>query len=145
MQQLNTLWQLASAASSVREIAQQAKTYYFPVMDPITFYLRTEAAEISLTRWTRPMIEVRVMLQGAFGWRIATDQDDVGVYVAAARRMVVGGLSSAKFDIYVPYETHLVFNLQQSMVMLRDINGLMEIPQAARGEGLYILTDEASA
>ena len=143
MQRLNTVWQIASAASRVRDIAQQAKTYYFPVPEPLTFYLRAEAAEVILTRWQRPMIEVRASLQGAFGWRIATDQDEAGVYVAAARRMVVGGFSSAKFDVYLPHNTHLVFNLQESSVMLRHINGLVEIPQAAADESLYILTDDS--
>jgi len=143
MQRLNTLWQIAGAASSVRDIAQQNKTYHFPVVDPLTFYLRAEAAEIVLTRWQRPMIEVRASLQGAFGWRIATDQDEAGIYVAAARRMVVGGFSSATFEIYLPYNTHLVFNLTESSVALRQINGLVEIPQAAASDSLYILTDQA--
>jgi hypothetical protein len=85
MQKLNTLWQLVNAAfvnaaSSVRDITHHTKTYYFGVNGQITFYLQAENAEVNIKRWMRPQIEVTVKLQASFGWRIAAEQDDAGVY-----------------------------------------------------------------
>lgn len=129
MQKLNGLWQVVDAASTVREIAQQTRTYHFNVgSQPITFYLQAESARVQLTRWQQPQVEVTVKLQAAFGWRIATDQDEAGVYIAAKRRMVVGGLSSAVFEVFVPQETYLVLKLDQSSVRLNEVNGTLHIP-----------------
>jgi len=127
MQKLNTLWQVVNAASTVRDFAQHTKTYYFGVNGPATFYLQAENTDVRIMRWPRPQIEVTVKLQGAFGWRIATDQDEAGVYVAAARRMVVGSVSSAQFEIVVPHETYLAFNLSNSSLRLDHINGTLTV------------------
>ena len=128
MQRLNTLFQLVSAASTVRDIAQTARTYSFAVSEPITFYLRAEHATVEVRRWNRPIVEVRVALKAPFGWRVGTDQDDAGVYIAAARRSVVGGLSRATFHVRLPVETYLMLNLTHGAVHLRNINGMLEIP-----------------
>lgn len=37
MQQLNNLFQIVNAAATVREIAQNARTYHFAVTPPVTF------------------------------------------------------------------------------------------------------------
>lgn len=129
MQKLNGLWQVVDAASTVRDIAQQTRVYHFNTGDqPITFYLQAESARVQVTRWQQPQVEVSVKLQAAFGWRIVTDQDEAGVYIAAKRRMVVGGLSSAVFEIIVPQQTYLVLKLDQSSVRLNDVNGTLYIP-----------------
>jgi hypothetical protein len=133
MQRLNTLFQIVSAASTVRDIAQTARTYSFAVSDPITFYLRAEYASVEIRRWKRPLVEVKVDLKAPFGWRVATDQDDAGVYIAAARRSVVGGLSRATFNVRLPMRTHLMLNLSHGTVHLRNINGMLEIPVSDDG------------
>lgn len=127
MQKLNTLWRLASAASSVRDIAQHTRTYQFAVRDQITFYLRAENADVTIIRWSRPMLEVTARLQAAFGWRIVTDQDDAGIYVAAGRRAVVGGLSSARFDVLLPHNTYIVLNLSGGSCILQQVDGTLQI------------------
>lgn len=127
MQHLNTLWQVVSAASTVREWAQQVKTYTFVVNPHVTFYLRAENADVCLTRWQRPMIEVTLRLQVPMGWRVETDQDDAGVYMVARRRAVVGGLSSAAFEVVVPHDAYLVLKLQDGQVRLTQIDGTVQI------------------
>ncbi len=128
MQRLNSLWQVVNAASTVKDIAQTTKTYHFAVKEPTTFYLRAESTHVRIIRWSRPMIEVTTRLQGAFGWRVAAEQDEAGVYMAAKRRAVVGGLSSARFEVRVPVSTYLVLHLEQSALHLENINGTLHIP-----------------
>ena len=128
MQNLNTLWQVVNAASQVKDIAQKVKSYQFGVREPTTLYLHTDNSIVRLIRWSRPLIEVKVTLQASFGWRIATDQDEAGVYIASKRRAVVGGLSSAIFELYVPRETYLVLKLDACSLEMDNINGTVEIP-----------------
>lgn len=127
MQHLNMLWQIVNAASTVRELAQQVKTYSFVVPTLVTFYLCAENADVCLTRWTRPQIEITVRLQASFGWRIETDQDDAGVYMVAKRRAVVGGLSSAAFEVFVPHDAYLVLKLENGQVRLAQVDGTVHI------------------
>ncbi len=128
MQHLNTLWQLMNAASTVSELARHTQTYRFGAMSgPITLYLRAEYAEVQITRWRQPQVVITAQLQAAFGWRIASDQDEAGVYFVARRRPVVGGLSRALFRVSVPYETYLVLNLNSGRLVLDDVDGTLEL------------------
>ncbi|HEX2623194.1 MAG TPA: hypothetical protein VHL11_23700 [Phototrophicaceae bacterium] len=139
MQKLNGLWQVVNAASTVRDIAQQTKVYQFLTgATPITFYLQAETARIEITRWHQPQVEVSVRLQAAFGWKIATDQDDAGVYIAAKRRIVVGGLSSAAFEVHVPQTAYLVLKLASCSVNLNAIDGMLHIPPVAAEQHLAL-------
>lgn len=129
MQTLNTLWQAVSAVSTLREFTRHERTYYFAVQSPpVTFYLAADNATVQIIRWPRPLIEVTTSLQGSFGWRIATEQDEAGVYMAAKRRNVVGGLSSARFEARVPMDTYLVLRLENGALFMDNVNGLLRIP-----------------
>lgn len=128
MQRLNTLWQAVNAASTVAELARQTQTYHFSVVGPVTFYLKAENAEVKITRWQQPKIEITVQLQAAFGWRLAAEQDEAGVYVVARRRALVGGLSRATFNILVPSDAYLVLNLSDGKLTLDHIDGSLRIP-----------------
>lgn len=134
MQRLNSVWQIVNAASTVRDLAQATRTYHFAVTPPVTFYLRAENAEVRVIRWTRPIIEVTTRLQAPFGWRVAAEQDEAGVYVAAARRAVVGGLASARFEVRIPQETYLVLRLENGVLHLENVNGTLHLdpPSAAQ-------------
>ncbi len=127
MQKLSTLWQFLDAASTVRDIAQHKKTYHFAVTGPLTFYLQSESADVEIVRWSRPMIEVEANLQGAFGWRIATEQDEAGVYIAARRRVVVGSLSSVRFTVRLPHDTYLILKLTPGSVRLVNVDETLHI------------------
>lgn len=128
MQRLNQLWQLVNAAGAVRDLAQQTRTYYFAVTHPVTFYLRIEDAEVIVVRWSRPMIELTTRMQGAFGWRLLTDQDENGVYVAAKRRHVVGGFASARLQVYLPLDTYGIFRLSRCDLRMVSVDGTIDYP-----------------
>lgn len=123
MQRLNTLWQVVNAASTIKELAQHKRTYQFMVKDPITFHIQTHDADVHLSRWDKRQVEMTVTLQASFGWRVATDQDEAGVYVAAKKRVVVGGLSSALFEIFVPHDTYIIVKLQDCNLKLNGVSG----------------------
>lgn len=128
MQTLNTLWQAAGAVSTLRDIARSDRTYHFAIQSPTTFYLAADNATVQIIRWARPLIEVSTQLQGAFGWRVAAEQDDAGVYMAARRRGVIGGLSTARFEARVPEDTYLVLRLENGALFMDNISGLLRIP-----------------
>ncbi len=128
MQHLNTLWQAVNAASTVTELARQSETYHFNVSGAVTFFLQAESAEVRVTRWTQPKIEVTATLQVPFGWRLATDQDEAGVYVVARRRAVVGTLSRASFVAYVPQDTYLLLKIGDGRVVLEHVSGTLHVP-----------------
>lgn len=128
---LNALWQALSAATSIRELAQRSKTYTFPItQSTTTFFLQTEHTAIHIRRWSRPLIEVTVKLRAPFGWRVVTDQDEAGVYIAAKRRMVVGSLSRAIFAVMLPESAFLTLNLTECLLTLDDLNGTLHLPPA---------------
>lgn len=138
MQNLNRVWQLVNAASSVRDMTQQSKTYHFKVAPPITFYLQTEHAEIRVSRWLQPEIEVTVKLIASFGWRVAAEQDEAGVYVAAKRLPVIGAMGSASFEVMLPSDTYLIFRLEGCALRLEDLTGEIHVPPPSEGGILRI-------
>lgn len=125
------LWQAVNAAAELREMTRERRTYVFHTSGPVTFYLRAEKADVQIARWKLPKVEVSVRLEGAFGWRLAAEQDDAGVYVVAHRRRVLGEFSSALFSVVVPHDTHLALKLEDGQVRLVNVNGLLEIPALA--------------
>ncbi len=139
MQHLNTLWQAVSAVSELKDMTRHRQTYYFSTIGPITFYLRAENATVQIMRWDMPKVEVAVTLNGSFGWRIATDQDDAGVYVVARKRSVIGGFSSADFNIVVPHNALLMLDLSDGQVTLDHITGTLEIPPTRAESTIQLL------
>lgn len=136
-QQLNTLNELANAVSTVAEIARQTQSYRFNVNGALTLYLDAESAEIRVLRHADPHIEVTANLQMPFAWRIATDQDDAGVYVVARRRPVIGSVAAASFVLTVRADTHIVLKLKDCRLSLDALNGMVELPA---GGGLVLPT-----
>jgi len=130
MQHLSTLTELANAVSTVAEIARHTQTYRFNVSGAITLYMDAEGAEVRILRRasTDPQIEVEANLQAPFAWRIATDQDEAGVYVVARRRPVVGAVASGSFLVSVPQSTYLVLKLKDCRLSLEAITGTVELP-----------------
>lgn len=128
MHQVNRMWQLLNAAGTVRDIARHTRTYHFAAAPATTFYLRTESATVQIIRWVKPLIEVTTRLNGAFGWRVLAEHDEVGVYVAAKRRAVIGTLSSAIFEVRLPYDAHTILKLEACDLHIANLNGEIQIP-----------------
>ncbi len=140
MQRLNTLWQIASTAAQIADLARSAQTYRFNVDNSTTFYIHAASAEVSVTRWAEPAIEVDAVLQAPFGWRIESDQDEAGVYFVAHRRAVVGGLAGATFKVRVPQTTYLVLKLDNARLSLEGVSGSIELPP--NSAQIRMLSDE---
>ena len=136
---LNTLWQAVRVAADLRDMTRARRTFVFHVPTSITFFLRAENADVRIFRWDAPRVEVRTLLEGSFGWRVATDQDEAGVYVVAHRRRLVGEFSSALFDVVVPHDTHLVLKLDNGKVSLAHVNGTLHVPPPHHEKIEYLL------
>jgi hypothetical protein len=133
-QNLNKLWQLVSTAGELAELTRDRRTYVFHTQGPITLYLRAENAHVSVARWALPRVEVKVRLEGKFGWRMAAEQDDAGVYIAAHRRPVVGELSSALFTLAVPHDTYLLLKLAGGRVTWENVSGTLHVPPLTQAD-----------
>ena len=138
---INTLWQVVTAAG---EFTTDRRAYVFNTTGPMTFYLRAENANVHIARWDLPRIEIKLRLAGKFGWRVATDQDDVGVYFAAHRRRVIGRFSSALFEVAVPHDAYLVLKLAGGRITLENVDGTVQIPpmDTAHTQQLLMSGDE---
>ena len=128
MQHLNTLTEVVNAVSTVAELARASQTYRFGIAGAVTFFMHTGHADVRLIRHANPVIEVTAQLQAPFAWRVATDQDDAGVYFVAVRRPVVGAMAGASFAVTVPLNTHLVLKLDDCRLSLEGLSGTVEIP-----------------
>lgn len=138
MQQLDTLWKVISAAGTVRDLAQERKTYQFTVTPPTTLYMHTEHAVIHVRRWHSPKIEIRTVLDVRIGWRVQTDQDESGVYLVAKRRTVVGSMARGEFTVHVPYDTHLILKVEHGAILLDNVNATLQIPPPVDSDTVYL-------
>lgn len=128
MEKLDTLWKLVNAASTVRDLAVENKTFQFQVEPPTTFYLHADYADVTINRWDEAQITVKAKVQASFGWRIKTDQDADGVYIVAVPRADLGRVLSVSFEVFVPQDTYLLLKLKDGKCTLGDINGTLQIP-----------------
>ncbi|MFN8530988.1 MAG: hypothetical protein U0670_20480 [Anaerolineae bacterium] len=130
MQNFKTLVRAIETTSQLMELARTSQTYRFAVQPNTTVYLHTMQSEVFFARHDQPQVEVIVKLGAPFAWRIATDQDEAGVYVVARRKPVVGhlagALASAVFLLTVPLESHLILKLENVRLSLQDLTGDFE-------------------
>jgi hypothetical protein len=124
MQHLNTLTQVVSAANSAADVLTKSETFRFRHTNGLTLYLHTTHAEIRLI--TAPINEIIVhsSLQLPLLWKIASEQDDAGVYIVALRRVSVGEIGTASFSVTTPPQTHLILRVQACSLTFTDINGI---------------------
>lgn len=135
MDRLNALRQVLNTASEIRDLTRTQQRYHFNTVGPVVFHLAAENCEVRVLRWSQPKIEVMIQLQAPFGWRVAHDQDEAGVYFVAQRRAVVGNIASAIFELILPEDTHLTLKLKQGRVILEGVDGALEIAPPAGEKG----------
>jgi hypothetical protein len=128
MENLNRLWQAARIVADIRDMTRHRETFSFPTTGPTTVYLRAEGANVRVMRWAVARVEVTVQLEGTFGWRMATDHDEAGVYIAARRRSVARRFSTALFELTVPHDAYLMLKLEASQVTLVRVDGTLYVP-----------------
>lgn len=127
MQHLNTLSQLVSAASTVAELAHSAQTYRFGVLTGHTCYVHVAGGEVKIARHELPLVEIASKVQAPWGWRVAAEQDEAGVYFVALRRPLIGTLGAAVFAVTIPNDAHLVLKLEHARLSLENVDGLLEL------------------
>lgn len=127
MQNINRLWQIFSMTSAFNNLMQQTRRYHFAVTDSITFYLHTDGADVTISRWPRPIIEITAGVRGAFGYRILTDQDEAGVYIASKRKPVLGRVSTARLRVFVPNDAHLMLKVEGGTLSLKGMSDRIEL------------------
>lgn len=128
MHHLNTVWKVLSAAAAVKDLAIETRTHLFAVGHTVTFYLDIESAEVTLATWDRPQIQVVTQLQAGFGWRFKSDQDAAGVYIAARRRVLVGGLSRAAIVATLPRDAYCILKLENCQLKVEGLSGEFHLP-----------------
>jgi hypothetical protein len=106
------------------------KSYFriFEVTLPTTVYIRGSQINITVRRKVGTQVQFSASLRAAFGWSLAAEQDDAGVYIVAKRKLLLGSMSSASFTLIAPPEANLVFHLTPGAVRLYDIDGKISIP-----------------
>lgn len=119
---------LSAAVSAVPKSTQQTHTQVFNVKQPVTVYVRGGNCRVAVRREDTTKVTIQASMYRAFGLELAAEQDDVGVYIVARRKPVVGKLSRTDFTIIVPFESHLVFHLTPGDIVLQDVDGMMELP-----------------
>ena len=80
-----------------------------------------------IARQPATQVEISAELQAPFGWRIAAEQDEAGVYFVALRRAIVGAMADASFLVTVPQDAHLTLKLEQTRLCLENVNGIFEL------------------
>ena len=121
---------LQVTTESAASVATKSFVQVFEVSLPTTVYVRASQCEITVLRTPGSRVELTANLRASFGWELAADQDEAGVYVAARRKRVVGAISSARFSLTVPLEANLVLNVTPGTIHLINFDGKLSIPAA---------------
>jgi len=128
---LDNLWKALRIVGAARELAIETRRFNWKVAAGTTFFLQAEYADIHLAAHERPEVVAKVELQAGFGWQLATDQDEAGVYMIARRKTLIGSIGRAKFDIKLPPQAHISLKLENCQVCLAELNGALDLPPFA--------------
>ena len=131
MRMLDNVWRALRIVGAARELAIDTRRFNWNVAAGTTFYLEAEYADIHLVSHDRPEVLAKVELQAGFGWQLATDQDEAGVYMIARRKALIGSIGRAKFDIKLPEQVHISLKLENCQVCLADFNTTLDLPPFA--------------
>jgi hypothetical protein len=135
MSQTDRLSQLLNAAADVASLLRRREAYHFQARPDAAFYLDAAGAFVRIFRHEHARIEVTAHLQAPFAWRIATDQDDAGVYMVAHRHGLIGAAaaltpltSEAVFDVIVPRAAPLILRLTRCTLTLEGTTNAFTVP-----------------
>ena len=123
---------LETAINVTAEATAQATTrsflQVFEVGLPVTIYVRATQADVTVCHQPGTKVELSANLRASFGWDLVADQDEIGVYIVAKRKPIVGTMSTAAFTLTVPPEANLVFHLTPGTIRFQNIAGKLSIP-----------------
>jgi hypothetical protein len=121
---------LGAAANVVPRAAPETVTQVFNVTLPVTVYIRASHCQVTVCRTDTHKVTLQASMVRSFGLEFATEQDHAGVYIIVRRKPVVGTVARASFTVTVPREAHLAFHLTPGDVVLKSIEGMIELPPA---------------
>ena len=127
MRMLDNVWKALRIVGAARELAIETRRFNWAVAAGTTFFLQAEYADIHLAAHEGTEILASVELQAGFGWQLATDQDEAGVYMIARRKALIGSMSRAKFDIKLPEQAHISLKMENCQVCLADLNTTLDL------------------
>ncbi|MCY3917047.1 MAG: hypothetical protein OXG49_13650 [Chloroflexi bacterium] len=127
MRMLDNFWRALRIVGAAREMAIETRRFNWKVAAGTTFFLQAEYADIHLVSHDRPEVLAKVELQAGFGWQLAADQDEAGVYMIARRKAIIGSLGRATFDIRLPRQAHISLKLENCQVCLADLNTALDL------------------
>lgn len=128
MRHLGNLWKAVNVISSARELAIETRRFQWDVTMPCTFFLEAEHANIRLSYHDQLQVLAKVELQAGFGWQLATDQDEAGVYLVAKRKPLIGSMGRGKFGFTLPRGIHLSFKLKHCQLCFDNLHSALELP-----------------
>ena len=128
MRHLSSLWQTLQWLGSARDLTLESRNYQWEAAPPMTFFLQAEQAAITLARHDKPQILAKVELQAGFGWQMAAEQDEAGVYLVAKRKPLIGGIGRGKFDIALPPGIHITLKLTRCQLRFNKLNATLDFP-----------------
>lgn len=131
MRMLDNIWKAIRIVGAARELAIETRRFNWEVAAGTTFFLQAEYADIQLAAHERPEIQAKVELQAGFGWQLATDQDEAGVYVIARRKALIGSLGRAKFNFKLPQQAHISLKLENCQLCLAELSTALDLPPFA--------------
>lgn len=127
MGRLDNLRQALHLLNAARDLAVESKTYQWEVSAATTFFLQAERADVKLARHDKSQALVKVELTG-FGWQMAAEQDEAGVYVVAKRRPFIGGIGRGRFEVTLPGSIHVTLKLEQCRLRFDSLNACFDFP-----------------
>lgn len=128
MEKLNSVLKTATALA---DIARRTQTYRFPAPTALMFYMHADAGDVRIKRHDSREIVVTAMLQAPFGWRVAAEQDEAGVYFVALRRKLAASVADAAFFVTVPDDAHTILRLDGANLTLENLHVTLSIPPGA--------------
>lgn len=126
MRHLSQLRKAFHLFSTVRDWTSETRRFQWEVASPNTLYLDAEYADIRLSARDSRHIQAKVELRARFGWQLATDQDEAGVYIVARRKRLIGAIGRAKVSISLPPDVHISLKLSHCLLCLVDLNSALD-------------------
>lgn len=127
MRRFDNLRQALHLLNSARDLAVESKTYQWEVRAATTFFLQAEHADVKLARHNKSQALAKVELTG-FGWQMAAEQDEAGVYMVAKRKPLIGSIGRGRFEVTLPGSIHVTLKLEQCQLRFDSLNARLDFP-----------------
>lgn len=128
---IDKAWKALKIIGAARELAIETRHFNWDVAAGATFFLQAQHADIRLLMHERAEILAKIELQAGFGWQVATDLDEAGVYIVARRKPIIGAIGRGKFEITLPDHVHISLKLENCQLCFAELNAALDLPPFA--------------